>query len=138
MEYNLESKKLELTIIISTHDVEHWLSENGIKENELENKLNDSIIKNKIGNTILKGFVVTSKDSQVRFHIIGYEVKDNGVTEFYFKSTPIEIQKPLLVKYDLLMDSFPNQQNKLTFIYQSKKQTFAYISSEREHYIDFN
>lgn len=136
MEYNEKSKSFELSLIVSTHDIEHWLQGKGVKVKELENHYSDSIIQNEFGITLLNGFSISIKDSSVPFQITDYEVKKNGLTEFYFSSIPVEISSPLLVKFDLLMDLYSQQQNKLTFIYHSKKQTYPFLNTQREQKIE--
>lgn len=136
MEYNEKSKCFELSLIVSTHDIEHWLQDKGVNVKELENHYSDSTIRNEFGITLLNGFSISMKDLSVPFQIIGYEVKNNGITEFYFSSNPIEISSPLLVKFDLLMDLYSQQQNKLTFIYHSKKQTYTFLTTQREQKIE--
>ena len=135
MEYNESSKCFELTLTVSTHDVEHWLQDKGLKVSELEEHYADSALNRQLESTLLKGFSISSLTFASVFQIAGYEVLNTGVTEFYFKAIPNEISFPFTVKFDLLMDSFPEQQNKLTFIYRGKKQTYSFLTIQKEQII---
>ncbi len=137
MEYNTTNKKFELSLIVSTHDIEHWLKDKGVAVKELEDHLKDSTLQNLIGNTLLDGYSVKMNNSIIDFKLIGFEVKKDGLTEFYFSSSAVEIHPPLIVSFDLLMDIYSQQQNKLTFIYNAKKQTFPFLYTNREQTIEF-
>ena len=137
MEYNVKSRKFELTLIVSTHDIEHWLQNKGLDVKELEDIQTDTVMQNKIGSNLLDGFSVVMNTLNIDFRSSGYEVKTNGLTEFYFSSSEIDIKSPISVTFDLLMDEYEQQQNKLTFIYNSKKQTFPFLYTNREQIIEF-
>lgn len=137
MEYNAGNKKFELTLIVSTHDIEHWLQDKGVAVKELEDYYTDTVFQKQFGSTLLDGYSVVMNSINIGFQITGYEVKNNGLTEFYFTSSSIEIKSPLVVTFDLLMDIYQQQQNKLTFIYNSKKQTYPFLYTNREQTIEF-
>ncbi len=80
--------------------------------NELEDHLKDSTLQNQIGNTLLDGYSVKMNNANIPFKIVGFEVKKDGLTEFYFSSSAVVIQSPILVSFDLLMDIYEQQQNK--------------------------
>lgn len=136
MEYNENTKCFELSLIVSTHDIEHWLKDKGIQVKELEDHYADSSLQKEFENTLLKGFSISINNSSVPFQMIDYEVKKDGLTEFYFTSSPVETPSILLAKFDLLMDQYPQQQNKLTVIYHSKKQTYPFLNTQREQKIE--
>jgi hypothetical protein len=138
MEYNSTSKSFELTLIVSTHDIEHWLQDKQVNVKELENHYSDTSLINDFGKTLLKGYSISNSNFNSEFQISGYEVNNTGLTEFYFKSNPFEISFPFTVEFDLLMDSFPQQQNKLTFIYQSKKSTYSFLAHSKEQIISLH
>lgn len=135
MEYNSDSKKLEATLIVSTHDVEHWLQNKGVKVKELEDHTKDLALQKEFETKLLSGYSVTFEKTMVPLKLIGYEVLDTGLTHFYFSSESIELKGQLTVKFDLLMDDYPEQQNKLTFIYKAKKQSFPFLPATREQII---
>lgn len=136
VEYNSTNKCLEITLNVSTHDIEHWINEKGLKIKELENHYSDSLMRIKISNLILIGFNVSNNHSDIKLNLIDYEVKKNGITSFYFTSPKFEIISPLIIRFDLLMDKITQQQNKLTFIKKDKKETYIYSTAKRENNIE--
>lgn len=135
MEYKSDTKKLELTLVVSTHDIEHWLQNKGVKVKELENHTKDLTLQKEFETKLLSGFNITYEKISISLKMIGYEVLDNGLSNFYFVSEAIEIKNQFSVRFDLLMDDYPEQQNKLTFIYNEKKQTFPFLQATREQFI---
>jgi hypothetical protein len=143
VEYNEMNKSLEATIIASAHDVESVL-----RENDVISKSLDYAKKNKkeyyaINDFINKNFSVYAADSlsflvldsslppQIEFVMDGFEVLLNGDVQFYLSA---KIQNPinqLYVKFDFLMEKFPEQQNKLTFRFRDKKFTNNYLTTTR-------
>ena len=65
-------------------------------------------------------------------------VEPNGNVQFYLsaklKSPPSKIK----IKFDLLMERFPDQQNKLTFRFRDKKLTYNYLTTVNTHDIILN
>ena len=143
VEYNEMNRSLEATIIASAHDVESVL-----RENDVISKSLDYAKKNKkeyyaINDFINKIFSVYVADSlsdfaldsslppQLEFDLDGFEVLLNGDIQFYLST---KIQNPInqfQIKFDLLMDKFPEQQNKLTFRFRNKKLTHNYLTTNR-------
>lgn len=135
MEYKSESKKMELTLIVSTHDIEHWLQNKEVKIKELENHTKDTALQKEFEVKLLSGFNLSYEKNSIPLKLIGYEVLDNGLSNFYFTSEAVEINNQFSVRFDLLMNDYPEQQNKLTFIYHGKKQTFPFLQTTREQFI---
>ena len=67
MEYNVKSRKFELTLIVSTHDIEHWLQHKGLDVKELEDIQTDTVMQNKIGSNLLDGFSVVMNTLNIDF-----------------------------------------------------------------------
>lgn len=150
VEYNEMNRTLEATIITSTHDVESIL-----KDNKVISKSLDEAKKNKkeyyaINDFLNKSFCVHVADSlslialdsalppQLEFDLDGFEVLLNGDVQFYLSA---KIQNPVnqfYVKFDFLMDKFPDQQNKLTFRYRDKKFSHNFLTTNRIQLIKLN
>jgi hypothetical protein len=77
-------------------------------------------------------FVVEAKE-KIKFNLVGSEVFLNGRTNFYFESESIEIKRELKITFDLLMDVFKQQQNKITLTYRDKKYTRTFLYTDRKH-----
>jgi hypothetical protein len=123
--------------------VESILKENGIISKSLEsakqNKkeyvaINDDLNKhfsffyfgNKSdSNSVLDGY------TQIEFILDGFEVMLNGNIQFYLSAKIKQPLNEIKIKFDLLMNKFPEQQNKLTIRYRDKKLTFNYLITSK-------
>jgi hypothetical protein len=133
MEYNTSSKKMESTLIVSTHELEHWLQSKEASFKELENSAPDNILYQELASKLLSGFAVKSeKNKDISLSLIGFEIMQNGVTHFFFSSKKILLKHCIHVRFDLWMDKYPEQQNKLTFLYQGNSQTLAFLHNCKE------
>lgn len=137
-QYNNSSKKIELSLSVSTHDIEHWLQDKGVKVKELEDHYKDSSIQKEFSNELLKGISFSINSLNIEFKIIGYQVNKNGLTDFFFESNEVELSNLITVRFDLLMDKYKEQQNKLTFIYQLKKHTYPFTQINKEQVIQLD
>jgi len=143
VEYNEMNRTLEATIIASAHDVESIL-----KDNKVISKSLDEAKKNKkeyyaINDFLNKSFCIHTADSlslsaldsalppQLEFNMDGFEVLLNGDVQFYLSAKIANPIKEFYVKFDFLMDKFPEQQNKLTFLYRDKKFTYNFLTTTR-------
>ena len=124
MEYNTVTRKLELTISVTTHDLEKSSEYRGNKLENIASPSEDEL------ETILSytntRFVVSNGNETAEFSFVGHEVFLKGTANFYFESSEIELNTHIEVFYDLLMESYPDQQNKLTFYYKGVTQTAAF------------
>ena len=80
---------------------------------------------------------ITQKDGQsylINLLVEGHEFSMDGLIHIYFSSKKIKItdSSTIQFKFDLLMDSFNNQQNKLTFKYKDIKQTASFLKESRD------
>lgn len=128
--FNEANKQFEGTIEASAHDVEDVMNESGIQIKELEDHYSDTNMIRKIESFICQGFVIQNNQKNVRLKLIGYEVKANGLVDFYFTSEKIELATSLTFRYDWLMQTLPQQQNKITFSYNNKTQTMVFLPSK--------
>ena len=137
------NRSLEATIIASAHDVESVLRENDVISKSLDYAKKNRKEYYAINDFINKFFSVYVADSlsdfaldsslppQLEFVLDGFEVLLNGDIQFYLST---KIQNPInqfQIKFDLLMDKFPEQQNKLTFRFRNKKLTHNYLTTNR-------
>jgi hypothetical protein len=74
-------------------------------------------------------------NKNVEFHLEGNEITLNGLTTFYLSSKPIDLSTEILFTYTLLMNEFPEEQNKLTFIFRGEKTTMNFITNQFTHSI---
>jgi len=134
---------LEATIISSAHDVELVLKQNGILTKSLDYAKTNKKEYYAINDFLNDHFSFHSDDSlsidafdsslppKHEFVLDGFEVLLNGDVQFYLSA---KIQNPInqfYVKFDLLMDKFPEQQNKLTFRFRDKKFTYNFLTTTK-------
>lgn len=135
MELNKKSNKLEVTLIINNHDVEHWLENTdfGLLDTE-KNTLNDSL-KVILSNQLLSGFSIQNSNIYLKLDFKGILVKKDGNIEFYFESETITNTDQVNVTFDLLMNEYEQQQNKLIYIKDLNKETFEFLPSKTSYLV---
>ena len=132
LEYNEMGDRLECTLTFTTHDLEkQWLSL-GKSSLLFEKLLSDSSIAMEFSNFISHHFYVDLSDSQkTDFQIDGMESMTNGTTNLYM-SLSLNGAIPQHIYFDLLMDFYPQQQNKLIFIYRESKSSYVFLPDTRK------
>ena len=137
IELNKETSSLEVTLMINNHDVEHWLNSTSFSLLDLEKpKVNDSLM-NHLIKTILPGFKIQYESKHLRLKYKGLSIKEDGNIEFYFESEKIGSITEVLITFDLLMDQYNEQQNKLIYLNGLKKETFEFLPSNITHLVKF-
>ena len=143
VEYNEMNKSLEATLIASAHDVESVLREMVVISNSLVDAKKNKKEYYALNDFINKNFSIYYADSlsflaldsslppQLEFNMDGFEVLLNGDVQFYLSAkTPTNLDQ-FYVKFDMLMDKFPEQQNKLTFRFRDKKFTYNFLTTTK-------
>lgn len=130
MEYNASTKRFEVFIQTSVHDTETALKQAGVAVKDLEMQSKEPEIKAGLEVWINRGFYLLHRNNRIAFKMIGLEVLPNGQLYVYLESEPEEIENEFTVNFPLLMDLFPKQQNKLTFLYKSNKQTAVFLPNK--------
>jgi len=125
MEYDTDCSCLEISITVSSHDL-NTAAENLIQEYPgLEKSLNDAKkSEHLINNFIFKGFEISQNSKPILLSFEGFELLNDGNCLFYFKSEKINLSQ-ITVRFDLFMNEFNEQQNKLIFI-KSEEKTEPY------------
>ena len=134
MEYNDITQKFEATIIVSTHDLERALELAEVNSGDLA-KLDAASTEGQAVEQYLNGHFRVSTSQRVKFNLIGSEVFLNGTTNFYFESETVNFNNELNVTFDLLMDVFKQQQNKITLNYRDNSYTRTFLYTERKQLI---
>lgn len=130
MEYNDITRKFEVTIIATTHDLEKYF------EKEKSENINLTVFEAESRTTLLISryfedhFQLKTEKTNCRFMLIGFESSLNGITNFYFESEPIDITPSITITNTVLMDEYPQQQNKITFYYRSKSHTTDFLRND--------
>lgn len=128
LEYNEISQRFESTVSVSSHDLERIFFENEWSIDDLENTSNNENF-SEISQWLLDQYSLTSNEQKINLQIIGCEIELTGMIYFYLQSDPTEIHDHFSVKFNLLMDDFPEQQNKLTFYYRDQTITKSFLQN---------
>lgn len=139
IEYNGSSKKLEITLEVTAHDLETDMKKAGIViDKHIENQGKNPEFKKQLELHLSKGFEIAISDSSIPLKVIGFDVMPTGQLYVYLESDPVVPKTSIDFKFDLLMDTFPNQQNKITFtFFQDKsKQTAVFLPTKRTESIN--
>ncbi len=129
--YNSSESVLEATVISSAHETEDALNLSGIEIKELEDHYKDEAMKAKLEKFVLSGFSMAQNDVNITFKLIGFEVDARGMVNFYFKSEKVLAPTVYNVRFDMLMDQFPSQQNKILFTNNEKTITATFLANKR-------
>lgn len=131
VEYNESSRKLEITLEVNAHDLEFDMNQSGtVLAGHIEEQAQNPAFKKQLEIYLTKGFKITNDDLTLSLTLVGFDVLPNGLLYAYMESAPIELDKRLFFCFNLLMESFPNQQNKITFIRNTQKQTAVFLLSK--------
>jgi hypothetical protein len=132
MEYNATEGVYEGTLIFSAHDFEMWLNQKGIKVVDLEDHIESYSFMEDAGEVVFEDFSVSNNTSFLHLSIIGFEVLNNGLCQIYFASSKSPAFDSLDVKFELLMDVFPDQQNKITFLDGKNSYTATFTQVNKQ------
>jgi hypothetical protein len=138
VEYKPQNGILEVTLVVTTHDFEQYLLSEGYEGHDLNAARGDSLLSNFIEQKINKHFQIsTDIHESVSLQLVGIENQLIGTTQFYL-SAQVEPIQIIDFKFDLLMDYFPQQQNKIKFIYKLRdlNTTLEFLPSRKEQIID--
>ncbi len=136
IDYNEVGQKLEGSLVVTSHDLEYTLMKDYGLKTKLE-KLNPSSDETNIIENYLNKFLLLhygcSLDSntvdaycETIWEIESFQVLTNGTIELYFSSAIKQIHQQIQVTCRILMDAFPEQQNKVSFIYRGSKETLSF------------
>ena len=138
VEYKRSSGVIETTLIVTTHDFEQYLRKLGWSQKDLASAKTDSISLTFIEKEINNHLMLSSDlHEAIHMKLIGYENQLIGTTQFYL-TTQIEPIQMLDFKFDLLMDLYPQQQNKINFTMRETdlKTTLEFLPSSKIQRID--
>ncbi len=136
VEYDEYNARVEATIVMTTHDFESYLRKKNIISKELNTYKNDSIVLNQIETEISHHFTLKS-DAVGTLTMEAFEIELTGMIKVYLSAPILMPSEGLDIQFDLLMDEYKEQQNKLTFIYRDKKTSYVYLQNKRSQHIDF-
>ena len=142
--YNEIQQRFEGTIIFTTHDLERAIEPKGsligkfekLDETSAELKLIEHYINEHFQITF--GCALDSNAADVicmsQFTLEGIVTQLNGTIECYISASIPALYNPIQIKFDALMEQFPLQQNKLSFIYRKQKETLSFLLNDSSKY----
>lgn len=135
VEYNPVSQKLEVTLTVTTHDLERAFEENGKKIANTASLTKDEI--EMIEKYVNEHLSFIGSNNKSALSLVGNEVFLDGTSNFYFESEQFICSDFLVVHFDVLMETYPEQQNKLTFYFEDKTYTAAFTPMNKTQTIYF-
>jgi len=131
MKYNEVSGRIEATVTVTTHDYERSMRERGVLDQEISKLADNEEAYAIFQSDINKGFSMIVNGKQIIFNLEGIEVQLTGLTNFHLSAeVPSSITK-LEMNFNLLMETFIDQQNKITFIYRNSKTSYEFLQNKK-------
>jgi hypothetical protein len=131
IQYNEFCNCFEGFISLSSHDFEELLNEEKNTKTNISKAMNDSLLKKEISEILNSGLSFSADRQEIPIQLEGYESEMNGLTRFYFKTQPFKNSQEIIVEFDLFMEKYKEQQNKLTIIQRDKKVTIDFLIQEK-------
>lgn len=133
VEYNFFAQRFEATLSVTTHDLEMVLRDQGQFVGDLETL--DSSAAAIVVNYINSKFKISSEGNTCVFTLSGHETELTGKVNFYLESSQIEVENSIEVEFDILMDTFQEQQNKMTLYYREFPYTVSFTEGRKQQTI---
>jgi hypothetical protein len=128
IEYNEMAEKFEGSVVATAHDFEFAL----MTSHGLQTKL-EKIAANSSEVKIIDSNAIDAYCS-ANWRIESFQIMKNGTIELYFSAPAKHVYTLIQVDFRFLMESFPEQQNKLTFIYREDRKTQSFTKTQATHY----
>jgi hypothetical protein len=144
VEYNEVNGRFEVSITATTHDLDKQLRAVDAQFKGLQQASGDSLSYALVESELNKHFSfsflqensIMDGTNAFYFQLDGIETQLNGTVVLYLSAASRTVNDKMEVTFDLLMEQFPEQQNKLTFIYRGKKSTLVFLPNQRTQLIE--
>lgn len=144
IEYDEMKGRFEVSVTATTHDLDRSLRLIDPNFKGLQQANDDSLSYNLIERELNRHFSAAPKTDNsildgtnaIYFRLDGIETELNGTVHLYLSADCRSNPGTLEFTFDLLMDDFPEQQNKLTIIYRGRKSTFVFLPNQRTQIIE--
>jgi hypothetical protein len=111
IEYNSESKSLEIAIQLTGHDVEFAVEKMGYGELKLGSKNENRMADNILFKYVKQNFGIQADGTKCNLHWVGKEIGADDILWLYVEIQGVNKPKRLYVYNKLLLEYFPAQQN---------------------------
>jgi hypothetical protein len=132
LSYNDEFMNYEGTLMLSTHEIQEYLENLNLIDQELSTYQGNEEMFATIGMVLWKDFKINIGSNELELKLVGIEVLETGMSNFYFNSQSTERSNQLDISFSLLMDLFPLQQNKLNYIDGMRVFTSVFFTNKRK------
>ena len=132
MQYNQDCQCLEISLSVSSHDLEEKMESLVKNYKSLETSFKIESNRKQISEFIRDGFAIFQNKKEIKLIMMGYELLEDGSCSLYFTSQVLK-KENITMKYDLFMQEFSEQQNKLQYLKSpNKTETFTCFIFRRE------
>ena len=146
VEYNEVNGKIEATITATAHDLERYLQKKNILQKNLSDCTTYSVSLSILEKVINQHFAITINPNDENsimdgnelfmLQLEGIEIQMTGTIQIYLSGTVKRALNSVDLFFDLLMDEYPEQQNKATFIYREYKETLVFLPTKKSETIE--
>lgn len=136
VEYSRMDEQLQGTLIFSAHDLEEALLKKKIIGSRFDKLSHDTTTMAAIGQELFLTFKCYHAGKEIKLEALDFFVTRNGLVEIYFKSDLFVPENQLEFEFGTLMEEFPEQQNKITFILDGQKQTAVFLRDSRRRKLE--
>ena len=133
IEYNEIAQKFEGSVVATAHDLEFALMNSYGLQTKLE-KLTLESSEVKIIESYLNKFLTLRYGCALDSNAIDAYCSADWSIELYFSAPAKHVYTMIQVDFRFLTDVFPEQQNKLTFIYREVRKTLSFTKTQATHY----
>lgn len=137
IQYSEKLNRFEVSITCTGHDLESFMKDKGIDIPKFEDCINNPIHLKKIEKIIQDGFKIYVDDKSILFELVGMEVNNKDQAIFYLTSREMSKPPKFEVEYNLLMDYYPVQQNKLTVFTPEGKEYLTFLKSRTKRKFEY-
>lgn len=140
IEYNEMDQKFEGSIVATAHDLEFALMKSHGLQTKLEKLTSTSsevhIIEDYLNQCLSFRYGCSLDSNSVdafcsaKWSIESFQILKNGTIELYFSSLAKQVYTMIQADFRFLTDAFPEQQNKLTFIYREHRSTMNFTKTQ--------
>lgn len=131
VQFNHEKKRLEISIRVTGHDFEEYMKHVGKETLRMEECINNPIEMQKIKSVLFSEFKITTNGAPLALEIVGMEINNKDEAIFYVTSKENIELTTVTFTFDLLMNYFKEQQNKLTIFTKEGKDYLTFLPHRR-------
>lgn len=133
IEYNNLTQTVQATISLSTEDFERAISrKNNNYPFRISAAQDNKLLQLTLADEVLNYFQCSLDNEACKFELIGIEVTLKGITHFYFESQKINRFDTISILFANLVQDYPEQQNKVTLILDTKKTTLIFTQPKTQ------